>query len=436
MTPPLLSNRDSRSVEQLAEAIADIAAGIHAATFQLLVLLREFDERRGWNGGFLSGAHWLSWRTGIDLGAAREKVRVARALARLPRLGGALQRGEISYAKVRALTRIATPENEERLMAIACHGTAAQVERLVRAWRHCDRLEDDRKHLARSASCWVDEDGMVILRARLTPEQGAIVQKALEAASDRLFQESRHAAAPGNISEEVTFAQRQADALTLMAESALNADLDRGSAGHRYQVMVHVEHSPADLGGDPRHIVHLADGGMSVSAETSRRLSCDASVVVIEQDADGAVLDVGRKTRTIPTRLRRALEARDGHCVFPGCHARRCDAHHVEHWIDGGRTALENLVLLCRRHHTLVHDGDICIERTDEGDVIFRRPDGRRIEPVPPMSWSGGRVVPEGVGARSLRVWDGTPLNVVYAIDVLHPRANPAGEAHGLDPVN
>jgi hypothetical protein len=103
MTPPFLSNHDSRSIEQLADAIADIAAGIHASTYQLLVLLHEFDQRRGWNGGFLSCAHWLSWRTSIDLGAAREKVRVARALPQLPLLRGALQRGEVSYAKVRAL---------------------------------------------------------------------------------------------------------------------------------------------------------------------------------------------------------------------------------------------------------------------------------------------------------------------------------------------
>jgi hypothetical protein len=438
MTPPLLSNHDSRSVEQIGEAIADIAAGIHAATYQLLVLLREFDERSGWNNGFLSCAHWLSWRTGIDPGAAREKVRVARALLHLPQLSGALQRGEISYAKVRALTRIATPDNEERLMAVACCGTAAHVERLVRAWRYCDRVEDRHKHLARSATCWVDEDGMVILRARLTPEQGAVVQKALEAASDRLHQEGRHAAPPDNVAEEVTFGQRQADALTLIAESALNADFDRGSAGDRYQVVLHVEAAPALVDSEPRHVVDLADGGSGVSYETSRRVSCDASVVVIREDADGAVLDVGRKTRTISAGLRRALTNRDRLCVFPGCSARRCDAHHIEHWVDGGRTALDNLVLLCRRHHTLVHDGDINVERQDS-EMVFRRPDGRPIESAPRTSWSGRRVVPGGVGATSLRAWDGTAFSVAHAIDVLHPRANHAGgrgEAHGPDPVN
>jgi len=364
MTPPLLSASDPSSVERLGERIADIAAGIHAATYQLLVLLYEFDERKGWNNGFLSCAHWLSWRTSINPGAAREKVRVARALPQLPLLSGALQRGEISYAKVRALTRIATPATEERLLTVAYHGTAAQVERLVRAWRRCDRLEDERKQLHRSVTSYVDEDGMVILRARLTPEQGAVVQKALEAASDHLYRESRQASPADNLLEEVSAAQRRADALALIAESGL---------------------------------------------------SCDASVV-----------EAGLRTRTIPARLRRSLVTRDGHCTFPGCEARRCDAHHVVHWADGGPTVLDNLVLLCRRHHTLVHDGDIGIEWSESGETIFRRPGGRKIERVPPLAWSGVCAAPESVGGRSLRRWDGTPFNVGYAIDVLHPRANPA----------
>jgi len=414
MTPLLLSTSAPTSVEQLAEAIADIAAGINAATYQLLVLLHEFDERKGWNGGFLSCAHWLSWRTSIDLGAAREKVRVARALPNLRLLSGALQRGEVSYAKVRALTRIATPENEERLLGIAYHGTAAQVERLVRAWRWCDRREEDRKHLSRSVSCYVDEDGMVILRARLTPEQGAVVQRALEAASDRLYQESRHAAAPERIEEEVNPEQRRADALTLLAESALSANLDRGAAADRYQVVLHVDAA--------HQVLELADGGIGVSAETSRRLSCDASAVVVREDADGSVLDVGRKTRTVPAAIRRALTARDRRCAFPGCDARRCDAHHVVHWAEGGPTALDNLILLCRRHHTLAHEGRFSVERTTDGDIVFRRPDGRPLEPSPVLGWNGHKVVPDGVNAKSLRVWDGTPLNVGYAIDVLRPQ--------------
>jgi len=294
------------------------------------------------------------------------------------------------------------------------------VERLVRAWRWCERREEDEKHLSRFASCRVEDDGMVILRARLTPEQGAVVQRALEAAADQLYQESRDAVPPDRIEEEVTWDQRQADALVLMAQAALNRGLDRGTAGDRYQVVLHVEAANA-VTNRVHHVVELNESGVGVSAETSRRLSCDASVVVMREDADGAVLDVGRKTRAVPTRIRRALTARDRGCVFPGCTARRCDAHHVVHWIDGGRTSLDNLMLLCPRHHTWVHEGGIAVERGEDGDVIFRRPNGRRIELVPPNTWSGNGASPFGVSGRVLRCWDGTPLNLGYVIDVLRP---------------
>jgi hypothetical protein len=139
-----------RHVSDLGDAIAMLAARLHAATYELLVMLREFDACAGWNNGWLSCAHWLHWRTGIDLGAAREKVRVARALVVLPRISAAMQRGELSYAKVRALTRIATPESELRLVDLGLAGTAAQVERAVRAWRRVDRIEaahqEERRH--------------------------------------------------------------------------------------------------------------------------------------------------------------------------------------------------------------------------------------------------------------------------------------------------
>jgi hypothetical protein len=408
-------------VEHLGEAIADLAARIHASTYELLAMLRQFDEQMGWNTGFVSCAHWLSWRTGIDMGAAREKVRVAKALATLPRLSGALQRGEISYAKVRALTRVATPENEERMFLLACTATAAQVERVARAWRRCDRLEEardtDRRRLARSVSTYVDEDGMVILRARLTPELGAVVQRALDAAAERLYQESKDAAAPDSIGEEVSWGQRRADALGLLAECALQTDLDRGSAGDRYQVVLHVDAD--DVKDHAGGVLELEDGGIRVSAETSRRLSCDASVVAMREAPDGAVLDVGRRTRTVPTPLRRALTARDARCRFPGCTARRCDAHHIEHWADGGSTSLDNLMLVCRRHHTLVHEGGIRVERDAVGALTFVRPDGRAIELSPPRLAGRLRALPDTGSAKTLPCWDGTRFNLGYVIDVL-----------------
>ena len=228
----------------------------------------------------------MHWRTGIDLGASREKVRTAKALAHLPRLSGAMQRGEISYAKVRALTRIATPDNEPQLLDLAYNATAAQVERMARAWRRCDRLEDardtDQRHLARSVTTWVDDDGMVVVRARLTPELGAIVQRALEAASDQLYQESRQPAPQDSIVEDVSSAQRRADALALLAERALESGLVGGSAADRYQVVLHLQQPTR-----PRLVLQ--------AIPTQRRrhprfrgnvaaLSCDASLVEMREE--------------------------------------------------------------------------------------------------------------------------------------------------------
>jgi hypothetical protein len=430
MTPPFLASLDvspnasdpSISIEQLGEAIATIASRVAVATYQLLVLLHEFDARGGWHNGFTSCAHWLHWRTGIDLGAAREKVRVAKALPELPRLSAAMQNGEVSYAKVRALTRIATALNEARLLDVAHHGTAAHVERLVRAWRRCDRVTEERSHLSRSVSTYVDDDGMVVLRARLTPEQGAVVQRAVEAAAERLYQDARHAAAPASVAEEVTSGQRRADALALIAECALHVDLDRGAAADRFQVVLHVEAINESEGGE-RSALELADGAIGVSAETSRRLACDASVVLMRERSDGSVLDIGRKTRTIPAAIRRALDTRDGRCQFPGCTARRCDAHHLTHWAHGGATALHNLILLCRRHHRLVHEGGIRVDRNALGHAVFVRPNGRRIEVSPPLPSSHARESSVSEVVRPTPVWDGTRFDLVHTIDVLRGQA-------------
>jgi hypothetical protein len=259
---------------------------------------------------------------------------------------------------------------------------------------------------------------MVVLRARLTPELGAVVQRALEAATERLYQESRQAAPPECVEEEVAAEQRRADALGLLAECALEAGLDRGVAADRYQVMLHVEGT--ETGASPAQAaLELGDGAVRVSAEPSRRLACDASVVVMREGPDGSVLDVGRKTRTIPTAVRRVLSARDARCRFPGCTARRCDAHHITHWADGGPTALDNLVLLCRRHHRLVHEGGVRVESGGPGEVSFVRPNGQRLDPSPSLSWSRSDEVARGVSAASLRCWDGTPFSIVHTIDVL-----------------
>jgi hypothetical protein len=395
--------------EALGEQIAALAMQLHAATYELLVLLREFDQRTGWHGVFASCAHWLHWRTGIDLGAAREKVRVAHALASLPLISATMQRGAISYAKVRALTRVATPANESALLAVARAGTAAHVEPLVRAWRRVDdataTAEAESRHLHRQLSTWTDDDGMVVIRGRLTPELGAVVQRALEAAADRLRSEGQTSPDTGRLAEEVSPAQRRADALGLLAEAALSAagePLDE-PARERLSGTVEVDH-----------------GAVDVSAETSRRLSCDASLVPIRHGADGTVLDVGRKTRTVPPSIRRALLARDRTCRFTGCTSRRCDAHHVEHWLDGGPTSLDNLVLLCRRHHRSVHEGLVDVRLLADGSLTFICPDGRVLRPAPNPPPDFPRYQAPPLPTDDLPTWDGTPFDVVYAIDVLY----------------
>ena len=180
-----------RDIEYLGEQIAELSAHIDAATYRLLVLIADFDERGGWNVGFKSCAHWLNWRTGINLGAAREKVRVARALTGLPRISAAMERGELSYSKVRALTRVATADNEEELLVFARAGTASHTETLVRMWRRADRCEelkeDERRRTSRSLTLHPDDDGMYRIQGLLEPEVGAMLSKALEAAVDALY---------------------------------------------------------------------------------------------------------------------------------------------------------------------------------------------------------------------------------------------------------
>ena len=240
-TPPRAAPPQSAEpldLDLLGNRIAELSARIQAATYELLCYLREFDRHHGWEG-FRSCAHWLNWRIGLDLGAAREKLRVAAALADLNHLSAAMSCGRLSYSMVRALTRVATPDNEAALIAVACCATGAQVERLVRAWRQADseaQPDAEQVRLARRMlSTRVDEDGMLVLRARLTPEVGAVLLRALEAALEQV-----PAAAEDAAGDEASIAQRRADALGLVAESALAGGLDPGSASDRFQVTVHV----------------------------------------------------------------------------------------------------------------------------------------------------------------------------------------------------
>jgi hypothetical protein len=430
-------------LDWLGDEIAELSAHLDAATARLLALIREFDARGGWNTGFRSCAAWLSWRVGLDLGAARERVRVARALETLPLLAQALAGGQVSYAKVRAITRVATPETEARLLAVARAGTAAHVERIVRGWRWVDQRAEARetalRHASRSLHLHQDEDGMVVLRGRLEPEVGALLIQALAAARETLYQRARvpdgDAGSMGVSAETPSMAQRQADALALLAETALHHGLDPGAPGERYQVVVHVD---AQALAEPEQSGQsVMEDGARVSAETSRRLACDASRVVMQHGRDGRVVEVAARTRTIPPALRRALRHRDPGCRFPGCGVRFGQGHHLRHWAHGGPTTLSNLALLCRRHHRAVHEEGYQVAWGPDGALRFRRPDGRPLPEVPPPAAVPGdpvralRAFHDSIGLRldartACAGWLGERLNVAWAIDVLHPLAQTA----------
>ncbi|MSR20437.1 MAG: HNH endonuclease [Gemmatimonadetes bacterium] len=155
-----------------------------------------------------------------------------------------------------------------------------------------------------------------------------------------------------------------------------------GSRAERYQVVLHVEPATLRAQGEPG-MSELEDGTRFL-AENSRRLACDASVVEVAKGPDGSVLDVGRRSRTVPPALRRALEAPDRGCRFPGCGLRFTDAHHIEHWADGGETSLRNTLLLCGRHHRLVHEEGHRVFSDANGQVVFFSPTGKAIAASPP----------------------------------------------------
>jgi hypothetical protein len=395
------------SLCELAAQITELAGHLNAANYRWLSLIAEFDRRQGWSDGSTqSCAHWLNWKVGLALGAAREKVRVAHALEKLPRIAAAMARGELSYSKARALTRVVCEKTEEYFLSIALHGAACHVEKLVRCYRRAQEAEElsreARQQATRGVSYFHDDDGSLVLKARLPAEVGALLIKALDAAvEDPPVREvsagtSVEPAACGLIvtaaEDKPSWGARRADALGRIAESFLQHGAEVLSGGDRQQIVVHVDAQTLHEGCAGR--CELEDGP-SLAAETVRRLACDASIVTIVENEQGEPLNVGRKRRSIPPAIRRALNARDRGCRFPGCsRTRYLDAHHVQHWAQGGETKLSNLTQLCRFHHRQVHEGRVVVQVLDDGDraaseetpsggaLRFLRPDGRRFDSV------------------------------------------------------
>jgi hypothetical protein len=387
----------------LPELAAEITAGVvrlAAATAAWLRLVAEFDRREGWTGiGIASCAQWLAWQCGLSPGTAREHVRVARALTGLPKIAAAFAAGRISYAKVRAVTRVADASCEDDLLELALSATASQVERTVRAWRRAESADTESLAARQRFDHWWDDDGMLVVRARLTPDDGAEFLAAVNSLAERDARRNRAAAtrarasAPPSASpgpdadcaddvDEIAAARdrataRRCAALTRLASAAADADRRAGDPPRR-EVVLHVDAGVlADDAAAGR--AHL-EGGPALSRRQVLRMSCEATAVVLLENG-GEPLAHGRRRRRASRAQRRALLSRDGGCARPGCDETRIErlhAHHLRHWLHGGRTDLSNLVLLCDRDHGLAHDLDLIMTRRG-GRLIAVTPDGRRV---------------------------------------------------------
>jgi hypothetical protein len=395
-TSPLSMAVDGSSgrepLDELGDRICAGAVRLAAATAAWLLLVGEFDEREGWHGvGITSCAHWLAWKCGLTPGTARQHVRVARALRNLPGIATAFSSGELSYSKVRALTRVAEPSTEAELVEFARHATASQVERTVRAWRRADEVDSGRLRDRRRFSWWIEDDGMVTVQIRMEAEPGAQFLAAIESLAERDARRERAArkrvADEGRVPAEPEPAdgveplpvttERRCRALTQLAAAAADAGRRAGDPPRREVIVVVDAAVLADDEAAGR--AHL-EGGPALSPAQARRLACDAAVTAVVTDG-AQVLAQGRARRYATRAQRRALLMRDGGCARPGCEETRIErlhAHHLRHWLHGGRTDVSTMVLLCDVDHGLAHDEELVMGRRGRELVVHDR-QGRRI---------------------------------------------------------
>lgn len=437
---------------ELEAAIGSVAARVAALQCRFLLLAAEVDRRRLWaRWGMQSAAAWLSWRCGLDAVTAREHLRVGRALAELPAVRAAFAEGRLSYSKVRSLTRAVTVADEAAWVAAAVDMPASQLETLTRAYRKVvDSGQLPRDTYVRWS--W-DDDGSLMLSARLSPEHGALLLAALEQSRDALRHATRAAGAADRAGRPALQAVDSAeasgplgvdsaeasglpvvdsaeasaavpspqptavDALALVAATTLAAGPRVTASPARYQVVLH-------LAADRQHLAH----GPGVADATVQRLACDAVVTALVHGDDRRVRSVGRRRRCVPPLLRRALDERDrGACRHPGCASRRyLEAHHVVPWLDGGPTELSNLVLLCTFHHDTLHSGGFSIEALGKEQFVFRDAEGMPIADAPTLADLPASPLrhklftePDPVPGLIAGTWDGDRLDLDWAVAVL-----------------
>jgi hypothetical protein len=429
-------------LEALGDEIATFGARIDVAEHALITRLRLFDAHEAWAScGFLSCAHWLSWRVGVGLKAAREKVRVARALGDLEKIDALFSRGELSYSKVRAITRVATPESEQDFIDMAMHATAAQIERLTRSYQRSLELAADPSEQPRSQRRFVRRTetlgGMIRIEMQLPPEEAAIVWDAMLSASDQADTpaapeapaEASDEASAGAAVPQLAFAhdseepeQQRADAIVNVARAYLKHRPRTLGSGYELVVITskqQLEHGPGGVGG------FLRDG-TPVPLHVARTLACDSARIDVMVGDHGELLDVGRSTRSIPSAIGRALWLRDGGCRVPGCGRKQhLHGHHIKGWAEGGPTSLSNLVLVCPGHHRMIHEGTLGADIRD-GKIVFSDQRGRNIPAAPPSAATGDDLEALELFLRdadlhidpsmTMPKWDGVPMDLAESL--------------------
>jgi hypothetical protein len=389
-------------IDRLEADIASLAADLAHRLERWLALVAEFDRRGGGRrSGFRGTAEWLAWRCGISQRTARDHVRVARVLVERPLVREGLASGVLSYSKVRALSRAPAGEDEAGLVALAESSTAGEVERVVRALRSAPSAGvnvANRGHARRFVDWSWELDGSLSIRGRLPAEDGAAFIEMIETAAAAIHGANRPRdprADSGTLgpdgAEDGAPAAGAAPPDRPPPPGACRADAlaeIAHSGSPRTQVVVHVDEAAlactATVAAQRTGETCELEAGPAIPSESARRLACDAALIIARSDEDGTI-DYGRKRRVVPTALRTALERRDRHCRFPGCERRHdLHAHHVQHWAHGGATRKDNLVLLCRFHHRLVHEDGFTVRRARDGTFQFSRPDRRRLPETPP----------------------------------------------------
>jgi len=353
--------------------------------------LRRFDSAGAFGAdGAVTAVSWLRWQCRLSPGAAAERLAVARRLPALPRIEAALANGEIGYQHAAVIAKTAedigdeaAQKREEDLLAGAKELDPARFYRGTRELRYLldpdGALADaNRAHKRRRLDIRQMFDGCYLIDGRLDAEGGAIVQTALNALSAPAAGDQRHAW------------QRRADALVELARRQLDQGTLPEVAGERPHVTVTA--SIETLAATPGHPAGDLKAGLPIPAETVRRLACDAALTRVLLSSDRQPLDVGRTTRTVPPAIRKALVIRDRGCRFPGCDRPPdwSDGHHLKHWADGGETSLNNLLLLCRRHHRKVHE---------EGWRLAWGEDSRVLAIPPPVARMASRLTPTSTAA-------------------------------------